>query len=45
MAEMGGGEGGDIHLTVNLDGKTVYDDIVKQNRLVKKQTGKNPLLV
>lgn len=45
MAEMGGGEGGDIHLTVNLEGKTVYDEVVKRNRLVKKQTGKNPLLV
>lgn len=45
MAEMGGGAGGDIHLTVNLEGKTVYDEVVKQNRLAKKQTGKNPLLV
>lgn len=45
MAEMSGGEGGDIHLTVNLDGKVVYDDVVKHNRLVKRQTGKNPLLV
>lgn len=45
MAEMSGGESGDIHLTVNLDGKVVYDDVVKHNRLVKRQTGKNPLLV
>lgn len=45
MAEMSGGEGGDIHLTVNLDGKVVYDDVVKHNRLVKRQTGKNPLIV
>ena len=45
MAEMSGGEGGDIHLTVNLDGKVVYDDVVDRNRMTKKQTGKNPLLV
>lgn len=45
MEEMPGNEGGDIHLTVNLDGKVVYDDVVKRNRLVKRQTGKNPLLV
>ena len=45
MAEMSGGEGGDIHLTVNLDGKVVYDDVVERNRMTKKQTGKNPLLV
>lgn len=45
MAEMRGDEGGDIHLTVNLDGKVVYDDVVERNRMTKKQTGKNPLLV
>ena len=45
MAEMSGGEGGDIHLTVNLDGKVVYDEMVKRNRMTKRQTGKNPLLV
>ena len=45
MAEMGGGEGGDIHLTVNLDGKVVYNEMVKRNRMTKRQTGKNPLLV
>lgn len=45
MAEMSDGEGGDIHLTVNLDGKVVYDEMVKRNRMTKRQTGKNPLLV
>lgn len=45
MAEMSGGEGGNIHLTVNLDGKVVYDEMVKRNRMTKRQTGKNPLLV
>lgn len=43
MTEMGG-DGGDIRLTVNLDGKVIYDDIVKRNRRMKKQIGKNPLL-
>lgn len=37
--------GGDIQLTVNLDGKVVYDTVVKRNQMTKKQTGKNPLLV
>lgn len=37
--------GGDIYLTVNLEGKTVYEEVIKQNRLRKRQTGKNPLLV
>ncbi len=37
--------GGDIQLTVNLDGKVVYDAVVKRNQMTKKQTGKNPLLV
>lgn len=44
MTEMGGGDGGDIRLTVNLDGKVIYDDIVKRNRRMKKQIGRNPLL-
>lgn len=44
MAEMSGGEGGDIHLTVNLDGKVVYDDVVERNRMTKKQTGKTRCL-
>ena len=37
--------GGDIYLTVNLEGKAVYEEVIKQNRLRKRQTGKNPLLV
>lgn len=46
MREGGGmGSGGDIRITLNLDSKTVYDEIVKRNQMAKKQTGKNPLLV
>lgn len=36
--------GGDIHLTVELDGEAVYENVVKRNRQSKKRTGKNPLL-
>ena len=45
VAEDMKGSGGDIYLTVNLEGKTVYEEVIKQNRLRKRQTGKNPLLV
>lgn len=38
------GSGGDIYLTLELDGQTVYETVVKRNRQAKKQTGKNPLL-
>lgn len=38
-----GGENGDIHLTVTLDGKTVYRTIVKKNNESIRMTGKNPL--
>lgn len=41
--EMRGGDG-DIRVNVYLDGKVVYEDVVKRNRQAKKQTGKNPLL-
>lgn len=44
VSEMGGGSGGDIQLTINLDGKVIYNDIVKRNRQMKRQTGKNLLL-
>lgn len=43
LSEMQGGNR-DIHLTLNLDGRVIYDDVVKRNRQAKKQTGKNPLL-
>lgn len=36
--------GGDIHLTVELDGEAIYENVVKRNRQSKKRTGKNPLL-
>ncbi len=34
---------GDINLTVNLDGKTVYKTIIKRNNESIRMTGKNPL--
>lgn len=45
MAEMRGDASGDIRLTVNLDGKVIYEDVVKRNRQMKDRSGKNPLLV
>ena len=45
LKEAGAGLGGDIQLMINLDGKVVYENVVKRNRLARKQTGKNPLLV
>ena len=42
MGEVGGG---DITLTVNLDGQVVYEDVVKRNRAMRRRTGKNLLLV
>lgn len=38
------GDGGDINLTVNLDGKTVYKTVVKKNNESIRMTGKNPLV-
>ena len=38
-------QGGDVTVTAVLDGKVVYENVVKRNQLKKKQTGKNPLLV
>lgn len=38
-------DGGEIHITLNMDSKVLYDTIVKRNQMTKKQTGKNPLLV
>lgn len=45
MAQSGGMGGGDINITLNLDGKVVYQDLIKRNRAEKKRTGANPLLV
>lgn len=45
MAQVGNTSGGDINLTVNLDGKTVYQNIIKRNRQEKNRTGLNPLMV
>ncbi|RDU21942.1 phage tail protein [Anaerosacchariphilus polymeriproducens] len=41
MQEFGGG--GDIHLTVNLDGQPVYQTVVKYNKQNTRRTGKNAL--
>ncbi len=35
--------GGDINLTVNLDGKTVYKTVIRRNNESIRMTGKNPL--
>lgn len=45
MAQAGGLGGGDINLTVNLDGRQIYQTIVKRNRMETDRTGMNPLLV
>lgn len=45
ILEVNGAGGGDIHLTVNLEGKAIYDTVVKRNRMEKNRTGKNLLLV
>lgn len=45
MAQAGGMGGGDINLTVNLDGRQIYQTIVKRNRIETDRTGINPLLV
>lgn len=44
LSDFGGIGGGDIHLTVNLEGKAIYDTVVKRNRMEKNRTGSNPLL-
>lgn len=35
--------GGDIHLNVDLDGKTVYKTVIRRNNESIRMTGKNPL--
>ncbi len=45
MFEVNGAGGGDIRLTVNLEGKAIYDTVVRRNRMEKNRTGKNLLLV
>lgn len=44
VEEMQGIGVGDIQLTVNLDGKVIYNDVVKRNQQTTERTGKNPLL-
>lgn len=44
LEEMQGMAGGDIQLTINLDGKVIYNDVVKRNQQTTERTGKNPLL-
>lgn len=41
MAESGGSGGGDIHLNVYLEGKQMHSEVVRQDRIYKKQTGKS----
>lgn len=41
----GGGSDNDINLTVNLDGKVIYNEVVKRTWAERDRTGKNPLLV
>ena len=36
------GGGGDIHVTINLDGKVVFDDVLKQARRQQQYSGNNP---
>lgn len=45
LGEFGSTGGGDISLTINLDGKVIYQDVVKRNRAEKDRTGRNLLLV
>lgn len=45
MQQAGAIGGGDINVTINLDGRVVYQDIIKRNRQEKSRTGMNPLLV
>ena len=35
--------GGDLHLTLDLDGKPIYKNIIRLNRQSIRMTGKNPL--
>lgn len=45
MLEFGGTAGGDINLTVNLDGRVVYQNVIKRNRQEIDRTGSNPLMI
>lgn len=37
--------GGDINLTLELDGDVVYNTVIQRNRMQERITGRNPLLV
>lgn len=43
LNEMGGGNGGDIYITMTLDGDVVYKTVVRKNKENTIRTGKNPL--
>ena len=46
LREMGNGlGGGDIHLTIELDGDVVYKKVVERNKERTVLSGRNPLLV
>ena len=44
LMEVGKDGGGDIAITLNLDGNVVYETVVKRNRMNIKRTGKNALM-
>lgn len=44
LTEAGGSSGGDITIPIYLEGEQIHQVIVKKNRQVTKNTGKNPLL-
>ena len=43
LAEFGGAGGGDISLTINLDGEPIYRDVVRRNEQQRKRTGRSAL--
>ena len=45
MQAMSGDNGNNINLTVNLDGETVYKNVVKHNNQKVIQTGASPLMI
>lgn len=45
MQESDTRSGGETRIVLYLDGKVLYDEIVKRNQIEKRRVGKNPLLV
>jgi len=44
LGAFGGMGSGDTYLTVELDGETVYQNVIRRNQATKNRTGVNPLL-